>query len=91
LPKKPVDPAPDPLVLIDLDGEAFTFPRDRDEWPTEAILTAGLVRSGVAPYTDVVKLLLGEEQWNRLQKLPFRCFREFLRLFSKAMDDGNES
>lgn len=91
MPKKPADTAPDPLVLIELEGEAFTFPRDQDEWPTAAIVAAGRVRSGRAAYTDVVECLLGEEQWNRLQKLPFRCFKEFLRLFSEAMDDVNET
>lgn len=92
MPKKStVTTDPDPWVLIELDGQSFTFPRDRDEWPTAAIVMSGRVRVGRAVYTDVVELLLGEEQWNRLQKLPFRCFKEFLRLFSEAMDDGNES
>ena len=84
------DAAADPMVLIDLDGEAFTFPRDQDDWPTGAIVAAGRVAAGRAAYDEVVEYLLGEAQWDRLKRLPFRSFKEFLRLFSAAMDDINE-
>lgn len=92
MPKK-VDVAPDiiadTVVVIDLDGELFSFPRDQDDWPIGAIVAAGRVASGRNNYDDVVECLLGEEQWNRLKLLPFRNFKQFLALFSAAMDEIN--
>jgi hypothetical protein len=77
------------LVTITLDGHEFTFPRDQDDWPTGAIVAAGRVASGRAQYDEVVECLIGAEQWAALKLLPFRQFKEFLRLFSQAMDDVN--
>jgi hypothetical protein len=91
MPKK-VDVAPDSndtLVVIDLDGELFSFPRDQDDWPIGAIVAAGRVASGRNNYDDVVECLLGEEQWERLKLLPFRNFKQFLALFSASMDEIN--
>lgn len=83
------DGLPDPLVVIEVEDQLFTFPRDQDDWPTGAIVAAGRVATGRAQYDDVVECLLGAEQWTRLVKLPFRSYKEFLRLFSKAMDEIN--
>ena len=97
MPKKPTadeSPTPDSadqMVVVDLDGELFSFPKDQDDWPTGAIVAAGRVQSGRAQYDDVVECLLGEEQWLRLKKLPFRQFKKFLSLFSQAMDEINGS
>ena len=87
MPKK--DETPNPLFEIGLAGQVFTFPRDQDEWPTEAILLAGRVSDGRAEYNDVIEALLGTDQWKRLVALPFRQFKEFLREFSSAMDEIN--
>jgi hypothetical protein len=93
MPKKVSDATPeiakDPVVVIDLDGELFTFPRDQDEWPIGAIVAAGRVASGRSTYDDVVECLLGSDQWDRLKLLPFRNFKQFLALFSAAMDEIN--
>lgn len=83
--------AADPVVVIDLDGELFSFPRDQDEWPIGAIVAAGRVASGRSQYDDVVECLLGSEQWSRLKLLPFRNFKTFLKLFSEAMDEINST
>ena len=85
------DSAPDDMVVIDLDGELFTFPRDQDEWATGAIVAAGRVSQGRAQYDEVVEWLLGEEQWERLKRMPFRSFQQFLKLFSAAMDEINST
>jgi len=82
---------PDSTVTIALDGQSFVFPKDQDDWPTGAIVAAGRVSSGRAQYDEVVECLLGDEQWDRLKLLPFRSFREFLKLFSEAMDEINET
>ena len=79
---------PDDVVIV-LDGQAFSFPRDQDDWPTGAIVAAGRVSTGRAQYDEVVECLLGEDQWARLKLLPFRSFKDFLKLFSEAMDDIN--
>jgi hypothetical protein len=91
MPKKSDDTteAHEALVTIELAGQAFTFPRDQDDWPTGAIVAAGRVSTGRAQYDEVVECLLGEDQWAVLKLLPFRHFKEFLRLFSEAMDDVN--
>jgi hypothetical protein len=90
MPKKPDSTeTSEALVTIELAGQAFTFPRDQDDWPTGAIVAAGRVSSGRAQYDEVVECLLGEDQWAVLKLLPFRHFKEFLQLFSKAMDDVN--
>jgi hypothetical protein len=92
MPKKDIettDTTPDPLVVIELDGGSFSFPRDQDEWPTGAILAAARVQSGRAEYDDVVQALLGADQWGRLNLLPFREWKKFLRSFSDAMDEIN--
>lgn len=93
MPKKVSEPTPeiieDAVVVIDLDGELFNFPRDQDEWPIGAIVAAGRVTSGRSTYDEVVECLLGEEQWDRLKLLPFRNFKQFLALFSAAMDEIN--
>lgn len=85
MPKKP-DTELDPMVTIELAGQSFLFPRDQDDWPTGAIVAAGRVASGRSQYDEVVECLLGPEQWDRLKLLPFRQFKEFLSLFSSAMD-----
>jgi len=77
--------SPDPVVTIELGGQAFTFPRDQDEWPTGAIVAAGRVASGRSQYDEVVECLLGDEQWAALKLLPFKDFKTFLELFSAAM------
>ena len=41
-------------VVIELDGQAFSFPRDQDDWPTGAIVAAGRVSTGRAQYDEVV-------------------------------------
>ena len=90
MPKKPdTTEALEALVTIELAGQAFTFPSDQDDWPTGAIVAAGRVSSGRAQYDEVVECLLGEDQWTALKLLPFRQFKEFLRLFSEAMDNVN--
>ena len=86
VPKKDDVVLDDPVITIELDGEKFSFPRDQDDWPTGAIVAAGRVSAGRAQYDDVVEKLLGEEQWNRLSLMSFRQFKEFLKLFSEAMD-----
>lgn len=92
MPKKPESTeTSEALVTIELAGQAFTFPRDQDDWPTGAIVAAGRVSTGRAQYDEVVECLLGEDQWAVLKLLPFRHFKEFLRLFSEAMDDVNGS
>ena len=77
--------SPDPVVTIELGGQAFTFPRDQEEWPTGAIVAAGRVASGRSQYDEVVECLLGSEQWTALKLLPFKDFKTFLELFSAAM------
>jgi len=92
MPKKPdTTETSEALVTIELAGQVFTFPRDQDDWPTGAIVAAGRVSNGRAQYDEVVECLLGEDQWTVLKLLPFRHFKEFLRLFSEAMDDVNGS
>lgn len=80
---------PDPMVVIELGGQLFSFPSDQDEWPTGAIIAAARVASGRCQYDDVVEALLGEEQWGRLKMLPFKDFKAFLQEFSAAMDRMN--
>ncbi len=88
--KKTETPAPgEDTVVVELHGERFSWPADQDDWPTGAIVAAGRVASGRATYDDVVASLLGEEQWARLAKMPFRHFKEFLQLFSAAMERHN--
>lgn len=81
---------PDVLVVLEVDGQEFHFPRDQDDWPTGAIVAAGRVSTGRAQYDEVVECLLGDEQWSRLKLLPFRSFKEFLKLFSESMDEINK-
>jgi hypothetical protein len=80
----------DALVVLEVDGQEFHFPRDQDDWPTGAIVAAGRVRDGRATYDEVVECLLGDEQWSQLKLLPWRSFKEFLKLFSEAMDEMNK-
>jgi hypothetical protein len=87
MPKK--DETPNQLFEIALAGQVFAFPRDQDEWPTEAILLAGKVSDGRAEYNDVIEAVLGPDQWKRLVALPWRQFKEFLGEFSAAMDEIN--
>jgi hypothetical protein len=89
--KKTDDTPEDPMIVIDLEGQLFAFPRDQDEWPTGSIVAASRVQSGRATYDEVVEALLGEEQWKRLKMLPFRQYKEFLRLFSANMDEINRA
>lgn len=77
------------VVVIDLGGELFSFPKDQDDWPIGAIVAAGRVASGRSNYDDVVECLLGAQQWERLKLLPFRQFKAFLQRFSAAMDEIN--
>ena len=79
----------DSTVVIDVAGVQFSFPRDQDDWPTGAILAAGDISQGRAEYKDVIRLLLGADQWARIEAVPFRDYKEFLRLFSEAMDELN--
>ena len=57
--ESPTPDSTDPMVVVDLDGELFSFPKDQDDWPTGAIVAAGRVQSGRAQYDDVVECLLG--------------------------------
>jgi hypothetical protein len=89
--KKTDDDTQDPMIVIELDGELFSFPRDQDDWPTGSIVAASRVQSGRATYDEVVEALLGETQWARLKMLPFRSYKEFLKAFSANMDEINRA
>jgi hypothetical protein len=43
--KKTDDTPEDPMIVIDLEGQLFAFPRDQDEWPTGSIVAASRVQS----------------------------------------------
>lgn len=83
------DKPTDPFVIIEVGGVEFSFPRNQDDWPTRAIIASARVSSGNAQYYDVVECLLGPDQWGKLNAMPFRVFKEFLGLFSAAMDEMN--
>lgn len=65
-------------VVVTFGETEYAVPRDRDDWPLQAILDLADQN-----YIDGVKSLLGEEQWTTLYrdgKLTRREFREFANL-----------
>ena len=90
MPKKP-DTVPDPLVVIEFNGHTFSFPRDQEDWPTLAIISASRRQ-----YDAVVENLLGTAQWDLLTKVAapaYKQFMEFLKIFGDtvAAECTNES
>ena len=72
-----------PLVTIEFNGREFSFPRDRDDWPTGAIMAAA-EENGVG----IIKALLGDAQWTTLMAMPWRSVREdFFPLLNAATEE----
>lgn len=82
MPKK-VDDTPSPVVTVEFNGHLFSFPRDQEEWPTLAIISASRRQ-----YDAVVEHLLGAAQWDLLTKVAapaYKQFMDFLKIFGDTV------
>lgn len=86
LPEKPEPVAlpevPSELVEIPFRDQVFTLPRDREDWPTKAIVALQQKQYGA-----VVEQLLGPGQWDVLNAIApkYREFMEFLTVFGDVV------
>ncbi len=87
MPKKPApsdedQAAPEGPVMVTFGENTYSVPRDRDDWPLQAILDLADQN-----YVDGIKALLGDEQWAALYrdgKLTRREFRDFANLLGEV-------
>lgn len=75
-------------VMIEFRGAEFVIPRNRDDWPTRAILEFSRARS-VNDQIRGLEIMLGPTQWNRLVDDVASTsgqFDEFVDLFSTTVN-----
>lgn len=79
----PVDDTPSTDVELEFRGVTFTFPRDRDEWPTKAIQAFSKRK-----YADGVEQVLGSMQWDMLNDIApkYKDFFAFIEVFGELQD-----
>lgn len=67
-------------VELEYRGVTFTFPRNRNEWPTRAIQAFSRQK-----YADATELVLGAKQWDKLNEIApkYADFFEFLNVFGE--------
>lgn len=77
------DAEPSTDVEVEFRGVTFTFPRDRDEWPTKAIQAFSRRK-----YADGVEQVLGSQQWDMLNDIApkYKEFFEFINVFGDVQD-----
>jgi hypothetical protein len=77
----------DDLVKIEFRGHVFTVPKNRDDWPTRAILEFGRART-IDDQVKGVEIILGPEQWDLLvDQIAAKAghFDEFIVVFGNTV------
>jgi len=73
------------MITMTFRGENFLFPKDRDEWPTTAIVALSELKLGQG-----VREILGPVQWTTLNRILPR-YKDFQEVFVPAFAEAQKA